>query len=199
MAAKKIQINRAPVMTLWATVVAERLGYDSEAALSLGKAVAGLNAQSKGRRLGIYKPSGEQEVPKGKPKPTEPTFINLLGRPVPTLRTKKGLRAAIRGEVVESEPVEEYLAKKFGADLAEVRNAMETVARSFEPEALAAQAFGLYEKFRPQIPEGTRGWGAAGELDLGLVQRLAKPQPKVIKVRKSTGAGASRRSKGGGR
>ena len=54
MATKKIKINRAPVMTLWAAVVAERLGYDRETALTLGKGVAGLNAQSKGRRLGIF-------------------------------------------------------------------------------------------------------------------------------------------------
>jgi hypothetical protein len=50
-----ILINRAPVLTLWAATVAERLGFDEGEALSLGKAVAGLNAQSKGRRLGIFK------------------------------------------------------------------------------------------------------------------------------------------------
>jgi hypothetical protein len=54
---------------------------------------------------------------------------------------------------------------------------MQTLAQSMEPEVLAAQAFPLYEKFRPQIPEGTRGWGAAGELDLGQLQRLAKRKP----------------------
>ena len=57
MAAKgTITVNRAPVLTLWAAVVAERLGFDSDAALTLGKAVAGLNAQSKGRAIGIFKP-----------------------------------------------------------------------------------------------------------------------------------------------
>lgn len=61
MARKKIKINRAPVLTLWATIVAERLGYDAETALTLGKAVAGLNAQSKGRRLGIYEEKSEEE------------------------------------------------------------------------------------------------------------------------------------------
>ena len=40
-----VLINRAPVLTLWAAVVAERLGYDYAAALSLGKALAGLNAR----------------------------------------------------------------------------------------------------------------------------------------------------------
>ncbi len=43
----QITINRAPVLTLWAAVVAERAGYEAEAALTFGKCVAGLNAQSK--------------------------------------------------------------------------------------------------------------------------------------------------------
>lgn len=47
-----IEINRAPVLTQWATVVAERLGFNHEEALALGKAVAGLNAQSKGVAAG---------------------------------------------------------------------------------------------------------------------------------------------------
>ncbi len=54
-----VSINRAPVLTLWAAVVAERLGFNEDEALSLGKALAGLNAQTKGRRLGIYKPHEE--------------------------------------------------------------------------------------------------------------------------------------------
>ena len=57
MTANKILINRAPVLTLWAAVVAERLGFKHDEALSLGTALAGLNAQSKGRRLGIFKPT----------------------------------------------------------------------------------------------------------------------------------------------
>jgi hypothetical protein len=44
-----ILINRAPVLTLRATTVAERLGFDHDEALSPGKSVAGLNAQSNQR------------------------------------------------------------------------------------------------------------------------------------------------------
>ena len=70
---KTISINRAPVLTLWAavdaqrlgfaadealtlwtTVVPQRLGFDEDEALTLGKAVAGLNAEAKGRRLGSF-------------------------------------------------------------------------------------------------------------------------------------------------
>jgi hypothetical protein len=54
MAGETMLINRAPVLALWAAVVAERLGFSRDEALSLGKAVTALNAQSKGQRLGIY-------------------------------------------------------------------------------------------------------------------------------------------------
>jgi len=49
MPTRTISINRAPVLTLWAAVVAQRLGFNEGEALSLGKALAGLNAQAKGR------------------------------------------------------------------------------------------------------------------------------------------------------
>jgi hypothetical protein len=52
----RISINRAPVLTLWAAVVAERLGFSADESLTLGKALAGLNAQAKCRRLGIFIP-----------------------------------------------------------------------------------------------------------------------------------------------
>ena len=56
MTERNILIYRAPILKLWATTVAERLGFDEDEALSFDKAVAGLNAQSKGQRLGIFKP-----------------------------------------------------------------------------------------------------------------------------------------------
>lgn len=176
MAKKKIKINRAPVLTLWAAVVAERLGYGEETALTLGKAVAGLNAQSKGRRLGIYEEKTEEEKEKEtrKEKPTEPEFIEILGRGVPAVKTPKGLRAAIKGEEIDPESVERYLKQKFGDGLDEARAAMETLAKVYKPKQLESKAYDLYEKFRPEIPEGKKGWGAKGELDLDYIRSLAE-------------------------
>jgi hypothetical protein len=37
----KILVNRAPVLAIWAAVVAERLGFNHDEALSLGKALGG--------------------------------------------------------------------------------------------------------------------------------------------------------------
>ena len=39
MSSKTLQIDRDPVLTLWATIVAERLGYDHNSALTLSKAI----------------------------------------------------------------------------------------------------------------------------------------------------------------
>lgn len=175
MASKKIKINRAPVLTLWATIVAERMGYKKDEALTFGKAVAGLNAQSKGRRLGIYEEKTEEEKEKEKKeKPAKVEFIEILGRGVPAIKTPKGLRAAIKGEEIDADSVQKYLRQKFGDDLDETRAAMEKLAKAYTPKQLGKEAYGLYEKFRPKIPEGTKGWGAKGELDLDYIQSLAK-------------------------
>ncbi len=56
---RTIRINRAPVLTLWAAVLAERLGFDHDTALTLGRAFAGLNAYSKGVSPGLFEPSSE--------------------------------------------------------------------------------------------------------------------------------------------
>lgn len=54
-----ILINRAPVLTLWAAVVAQRLGIRCDESLSLGKPLAGLGyhrsviAERVGPKLGV--------------------------------------------------------------------------------------------------------------------------------------------------
>jgi hypothetical protein len=176
MAARKVKINRAPVLTLWAAVVAERLGYSRETALTLGKAVAGLNAQSKGRRLGIYeeKTEEEKEAEREQEEPLDLEFVELLGRSVPALRTPQGLRAAIKGEEIHAASVQKYLQQKFKGDLDDTRTAMEKLAHAYAARELEPRAFGLYEKFRPKIPEGAAGWGAMGELDLDYIVALAE-------------------------
>jgi hypothetical protein len=87
-------------------------------------------------------------------------------------------------EVVEPEKVEAYLKRSFGDDLVRVRSAMTDLAGRVDPAELARQAYGLYEQFRPSVPAGVRGWGARGELDLGLLRSLGPhPSPAPRKVR----------------
>src|SRR6202166_3370453 len=168
-----ILINRAPLLTLWATTVAERLGFDRDEALSLAKAVAGLNAQSKGQRLGIFKPV-PQEVKKARArKRGEEFLIEICGRQVPAINTPDGVRAVIKNQPIEPKNVERYLESKFGESLGTPRSAMRDLAKAFRPEQLLTNAFSLYEEFRPAIPEGVKGWGAKGKLDISRIRSLA--------------------------
>jgi hypothetical protein len=174
MPGKVVKVNRAPVLTLWAAVVAERLGFARDEALTLGRGLAGLDAQSKGRRLGIFEdhPSEREPKPPRRRPPGEEFVVDLLGREVPALSTEQGVRATSKGQPVSPDSVERYLQGKFGPDLPEVRAAMEELAGSLPPERLADWAFRLYEQFRPIIPGGKAGWGAAGDLDLDKIRAL---------------------------
>jgi hypothetical protein len=174
MAKNAISINRAPVLTLWAGVVARRLGLDEDEALSLGRALAGLNAQSKGWRLGIFKPHQEKAKKAREKERGERFWIEVLGRPVPATNTDDGIRAVRGRSPIDPAGVQRYLGDKFGDDLKAVRSAMQGLARAFKPQELARDAYRLYERFRPDIPAGKKGWGAKGELDLGLIGRLAR-------------------------
>ena len=176
MAKNKITINRAPVLTLWAAVVAERLGHTRQEALTLGKALAGLNAQSKGRQLGIYedKSAEEKEKEKREARADDVSSVAILGRAIPVVKTPQGMRAAARGEALDPESVQAYLERKFGDELEASRAALEHLAKAYTPPELEARAFDLYVKFRPEIPEGKKGWGAKGEFDLDYVRSLAK-------------------------
>jgi hypothetical protein len=49
---------------------------------------------------------------------------------------------------------------------------MMDLAQSHTSEQLDYDAYGLYERFRPQIEPGRRGWGQKGTLDLELMRSL---------------------------
>lgn len=173
---KSISINRAPVLTLWAAVVAQRLGFNENEALTLGKAVAGLNAQAKGRRLGIFKPHEEKAKKARENERGKRFLIEVCGRPVPATNTQDGIRAVSGRNPIRPDSVRHYLEGKFGENLKAVRSAMKKLAKASKPQELAHSAYSLYERFRPTIPEGVKGWGAKGHLDLALIERLAKDQ-----------------------
>ncbi len=170
----KITINRAPVLTLWSTVVAERLGYKHAEALTLAKALTGSTAQAHGQELGIYTPKGKKDDKKKyKSKPQQVFLQQFLAKKIPMVRTAEGLRAVSNGQPIQPESVERYLAGKFGDALPDARDAMQELARSVPPKELGASAYALYGKFAPKVASGALGWGAKGELDLDLIRSLA--------------------------
>lgn len=176
MATHKIKINRAPVLTLWAAVVAERLGFKREEALTLAKGLTGITAHAHGEALGIYR---EKEEGKSKSKSKQPKegviFTQLfLRKQIPVMRTADGIRAVNKGEPIKPESVERYLQSKFGEALPEARAAMEQLAKSLPPKELSKEAYALYGQFTPQVPKGAEGWGAKGELDLDAIRALSR-------------------------
>jgi hypothetical protein len=130
---KKITINRAPVLTLWAAVVGERLGYKKGEALSLAKALTGQTAQRHAKELGIYDESGEK-APKPKKKKTGAVPIRFMGKEIPVIDTPDGIRAVSKDKPIEPESVEKYLKSKFGEELPEARSAMQALAKSVPPK-----------------------------------------------------------------
>ena len=90
---RTISINRAAVLTLWAAVVAERLGFDRDAALTLGRAVAGLNAYANGVSLGLFEPSSkavDEHLDKAKAGATLKVDLLIVRRNQPTTTSSTG-------------------------------------------------------------------------------------------------------------
>lgn len=171
-----IRVNRAPVLTFWAAVVAERLGYNRDAAITLGRAVAGSNARVKAKALGIAEDHREvgdlrDEARKLQKERTHaPKAVHLLGRDVPVVEEKGSVRALDHDKPAAPKAAAGYVERAFGEDLPAVRHAMEELARSMEPEELNRVGFRLYEHFRPEVPTGATGWGAKGVLDLQRIR-----------------------------
>ena len=173
MGRRTITINRAPVLTLWASVVARRLGFARDEALTLGRAVASLDSYGKDGSAGLMQPSRKAIKERRRAlKSGKRVQFDLLKRAVPVVRTRNGLRALAKDRPIAPDSVEHYLEIKFGDALKLVRNSMKRLARSMSAPEIAAQADELYERFRPRVPKGEPGWGAEGKLDLGRIERL---------------------------
>ena len=160
-------------------MVVKRLGYPPETALTLGRFVAGSSARAKARRLGISdekQDAEERHARAAELKPRRQT-VRLLGRDIPVLAADDGmLRAEDDGKPASAKSVQSYIARAFGDRLDEVRAAMEALAASLPSEELNRVGFRLYERFRPDVPEGAQGWGAKGNCGLsGLFGRRGDP------------------------
>jgi hypothetical protein len=103
----------------------------------------------------------------------EPVTVDLLHRAVPAKHTDEGLRALSGESPIRPESVQKYLEGKFDDALGDVSKAMPELGKSLPASQLAEKAYNLYEKFRPEIPPGQKGWGASDKLDLDLIRKMA--------------------------
>lgn len=170
----ELVINRAPFLTLWASVVARRLGYDENEALTLGRAVAGQTAAAKGKRLGILesRPAAERQRLQDRRQDIGAEAVRLMGRVIPCVRTPLGLRALAETAPIDPEAVRRYLNSKFKDARSLVEGKLIALAASFPPEDLETRAMDLYMQMRPVVASGTAGWGQPGRLDTGAIDRL---------------------------
>ena len=173
---KTIRIDRAPALTLWASVVAERLGWSHATALTLGHAVAGMTAHAKGVPHDTIAQSDDRQHEPAPSPPVEVTGavrdVPLLGRIVRVALTTEGPRAITKNAQVKPEAVERYLRDKFGSQLCAALSAMERLAATMPKDMLNDEAFHLYEYFRPVVPSDERG--AKGVLDLDRIHALVR-------------------------
>ncbi len=169
----KITINRAPVLTLWSFVVAQRLGHSRDTALTLARAVAGMSAFAKAKSLGLAEDRDTDLGARKKSREEGQKAIAFMGRRIPVAFSPSGPLALADGKPIAPKSVEKYLTSKFGEDYDAVHAAMLKLARSRPLARLAVEAFHLYEAFRPTIPAGVAGWGKKGVLDLKKIEKLA--------------------------
>lgn len=173
--ATTVQINRAPVLTLWVTIVAERQGYSRQEALTYGKWIAGVFAQTKGRSMGIFpsqEPPTEQEraAKRRRDEALGVEHVQVFQRVmIPVLVRNDNRLAVSNGNTLNPVQVQRYLERAFGNQLAAVQEVMRTLAYSLPPEELRQRAYHLYEQFRPEW----RGWGQKACLDLNVIRGLA--------------------------
>lgn len=169
-----ILINRAPVLDLWASCVTHFLYSDLEwkTCLSAGSAISALCAVAKGRSIGTIaeKSEGTDDGSKNKKEGAGAEEIMVMGF---NLQLRDGM-VVVGGDTKKDN--EEPLKKKFGQDEYEkVKHVFEEVLSNWkdDKEGLEKSAFGFYEKFRPNVAAGQKGWGRKGELDMDKIRKVA--------------------------
>jgi len=171
LASKFVVVNRAPVMTAWATVVAERLNFKREEALSIASVYTEMNATSKGISLGMFGAGKNADYEVGSAQP----FVELMGRQVPVLKTEGGeWRGVTKGGAVEPEVAFGYMQRSFRQTIGSVIGGMRLLAEAFSPDELNREGFALYTQFRPN---SGGEWGQRGEMRMSRIIALRRTLP----------------------
>lgn len=178
---KSAVVNRAPVMMAWACVVAERLGFSREEALSIASVYTEMNAISKGVSIGVYDKKREADLKTAHAGGTQP-YVDLLGRRVPLYRNASGAWRAFTTEDSDgsgSAPgaAYGYITRALRQTAPAVLGAMRLLAESYNDSMeLNRVGFALYADFRPEVT----GWGKRGELRCEVILALRKTKTEDL-------------------
>ncbi|CEP03987.1 Uncharacterized protein PBTT_04963 [Plasmodiophora brassicae] len=173
-----VVVNRAPVLTVWAAVVAEASGYSWDAALTMGNWIAGTFAHRKGVSIGLYEEHELTEAERAERKRRADQFATVLGRKIPVrvVDEQTGEVRAVNseGDLIDPVHVQHYIDRAFKDRLPDVINAMRQLAQAYKSnEALQKASYKAYTEFRPEVAGGAKGWGAKAALSLSKIRQMA--------------------------
>jgi hypothetical protein len=173
---RSVMINRAPVLTLWVAVVAQRMGYSWNSGLTFGRLVAGWFAKAKGTSLGLMQSSEKTKEQREKEK-GQYYEVNVFGRKLPVRDVSGEPMGISKGKPIKPATIQTYIENAFGEKLVYVKEAMEMLAASYsDTNELNSAAYDLYTEFRPPVASGAGGWGKKAKLDLDAIRAMAARQ-----------------------
>ncbi|KAI0092018.1 hypothetical protein BDY19DRAFT_990766 [Irpex rosettiformis] len=194
---KHAVVNRAPIMTAWSFIIAERLGFTREEALSIASVYTEMNAISKGVSIGIYSKDKKDgvEADKGGSQP----YVDLMGRRPLFQMQDESWRALSSDTPVSPASGFSYISRSLRQTAPFIVGALRLLADAYTPDELNKHGFSLYTEFRPEV----KGWGGRGEVRCEKILQLRKwengglklyqqqTQPEASEVRKLDNKGPS--------
>lgn len=135
----QVEVNRGPVMVMWAAAVALKLGHGRDTALSLARAVTNAFSRHKAKHLGIDLRAASQQSARATVSGGPSESVWLMREELPVVSTAFGLRARdpASNRVIHPGPVWDHLLRAFGPVLPAVHGAMALLAASLSKETLA--------------------------------------------------------------
>ncbi|KAG9218957.1 hypothetical protein CCMSSC00406_0001367 [Pleurotus cornucopiae] len=165
---KSVVVNRAPVMSAWATVVAERMGFKREEALSIASVYTEMNAISKGVALGVFDKSRANDGSASR-NGSQP-YVDFIGRRS-LYETQNGQwRAILNGSPASPGTAFGYISRSFKHLTPFVLGSLQLLAESYSQKEINEKAWGLYAEFRPTVD----GWGQRSVMKCADILALRK-------------------------
>ncbi|KAK0230875.1 hypothetical protein IW262DRAFT_1262902 [Armillaria fumosa] len=173
---KSTVINRAPLMAAWAMIVAERLGFQREEALSIASVYTEMNALSKGVSLGIYKEGKQKglDAIRGGSQP----YVELMGRSPLYQSQSNQWRALLNSKPAQPSSPFSYISRSFRQTTPHIIGALRLLAGSFTPKELNNKGWALYTEFRPSV----NAWGERSEVRCETILNLRDPAVKAAEA-----------------
>lgn len=168
-----VVLNGSAALTLWGTTVAQRVGFDWQEALSIGRASATQEVYPNGAKHVHFRPTpATVRRRRSTTTPGQTIAIDLLGRAILVVRTGGGFRALHRGKIIDPISVDHALMRRISEKKYLILcAALMRLARSMTPTELAVHGDVI---FRRVCSTTTRQGNAVVRVDLQLMRKLSR-------------------------